>query len=64
MRKLRFEKWQKPILGTIGCIRTEPENYYVADVKRNGSLAFRGIEAMTRRINKIAVRKWWKEHNK
>lgn len=64
--KYRFERWSPmntykgdPTLGTI---RTVPQNYYVADVMKTGRLTFRGIESMTRRANKVAVRKWWKEY--
>ena len=65
--KYRFERWSGgPIrIGKrvdIGTIRTVPQNYYVASVLKSGRLVFDGIEAQTRRVNKDAVRRWWKEH--
>ena len=65
--KYRFERWSGgPIkVGrfiNIGTIRTVPQNYYVASVLKSGALRFEGIEAMTRQVNKDAVRRWWKEY--
>ena len=64
--KYRFERWSpmNTYAGdpTLGTIRTVPQNYYVADVMKTGRLVFRGIETMTRRVNKAAVRRWWKEY--
>ncbi len=59
----RFETWL-PFLGIRGTIRTVPENYYVADVRDDGTLSFAGLEAMTRNINANAVRAWWDSQSK
>lgn len=55
--ELRFEKWQHPILGGLGTIRTIPENYYAASVY-DDQLTFEGIEASTKDIDENYVRKW------
>lgn len=59
---LIFEKWTPPMDGQIGTIRTTPENYYVASVYDNKTIAFLGIEANTRSIDHDYVNQWAKEH--
>ena len=54
---LRYEKWDSPIMGELGTIRTVPENYYVASVF-DDQLTFNDIEACTRDIDKDYVSKW------
>mgnify|MGYP001570768166 CR=1 FL=1 len=54
---LRFWQWMPPVLGELGTIRTEPENYYVASVYED-RITFKGIEAMTRNIDQDYVAKW------
>ena len=56
--KLRHENYAGD-LDFSGTIRTVPENYYVCDVKKNGELEFKGLEVITRDINKDSVREWW-----
>jgi len=59
--KLKFEKWENPILGGLGTIRTVPENYYVASVF-DDQITFEGLEANTRDINQDFVAAWAKEN--
>lgn len=59
--KLRYEKWDKPLMGELGTIRTIPENYYVASVY-DDQITFEGIEAATRNINQDYVCRWAIEH--
>lgn len=63
---LIIEKWEKPLLGILGTIRTVPENYYVCGITQHG-LYFSGIESKTRNIDKEEVQKWYndmQEHEK
>ncbi len=55
--KLRFEQGARPILGELGTVRTDPENYYVASVF-DDQITFEGIEAETRNIDFDYVSKW------
>lgn len=57
---LIFDRWNPPMDGEIGTIRTTPENYYVASVYENKTIAFLGIEAQTRDINHKYVKQWAK----
>ena len=68
--KLRYEKWEDDLnwvddkgitRDTKGTIRTEPENYYVADVNIDNSLEFGNLETTTRNINQSRVRAWWEK---
>jgi len=59
MIKLKYERWQTPLGGELGTIRTEPENYYVASVMANGTLEFHDIETNTKGINTPYVTKWF-----
>ena len=47
--------------GSLGMIRTVPENYYVASVMCDGKLVFFNIESKTKDINKRKVKRWYKK---
>ncbi len=57
--ELKIEMWGKEVSGTVGTIRTEKENYYVADILPDGTLRFDGLEAGTKDIDQSEVLWWW-----
>lgn len=64
--KLRYEKWERDAewVDTKGTIRTDPENYYVADVNADNTLEFGNLEACTRGIDQERVKAWWGKQGK
>jgi hypothetical protein len=54
-----YEKWGKPVSGTIGTIRTKPENYWVATIKEGDIIVFDSWDGAVKDIDKSSVSKMW-----
>ena len=54
-----YEKWDKPVSGTIGTIRTKPENYWVATIKEGDIIVFDSWDGAVKDIDKSSVSKMW-----
>jgi hypothetical protein len=54
-----YDKWDKPVSGTIGTIRTKPENYWVATIKEGDIIVFDSWDGAVKDIDKSSVSKMW-----
>ena len=58
-----YQKWDAPVGGKQGTIRTYPSNYWVASILDDGSIVFDSWEGMTKIIDKAKVRVLWESGN-
>lgn len=65
--ELQFEPWVGDHIagakGIKGCLRTVPENFYVADVMDDDTLnRVEGIESATDSLDPQEIQRWWEAH--
>lgn len=56
---LIYQPWDEVMNGKKGTIRTNPQNYWVASINKDGSIVFDSWEGMVKDIDKNKVKELW-----